>query len=81
MSEAHCAGGVFSFGGQAGAAVAAWIEDDETGRPHASLACEAPAASAATFTAAGWHATALRGSACQAVAHPAEEGVRVLRCR
>ena len=36
---------------QAREAVAEWIEDDNTDRPNSSLAYEAPAAFAATFTA------------------------------
>jgi transposase InsO family protein len=57
-------------------AVAAWAEDYNTTRPHSSLAYETPAAYAAKFTATGWHATPLRGSACQPVAQPAQPGIQ-----
>ncbi|MCZ8275016.1 MAG: transposase, partial [Microcystis sp. LE19-4.1E] len=61
---------------QAREAVAAWAEDYNTERPHSSLAYETPAAYAAKFAATGWHATPLRGSACQPVAQPAQPGIQ-----
>ena len=61
---------------QARAAVAEWIDDYNTTRPHSSLAYETPAAFAAKFAATGWHATPLRGSACQPVAQPAQPGIQ-----
>ena len=64
---------------QARAAVAEWIDDYNTTRPHSSLAYETPAAFAAKFAATGWHATPLRGSACQPVAQPAPQGIQQAR--
>ena len=61
---------------QAREAVAAWAADYNTTRPHSSLAYETPAAFAAKFIATGWHATPLRGSACQPVAQPAQPGIQ-----
>jgi len=61
---------------QAREAIAAWVEDYNTERPHSSLAYETPAAYAAKFAATGWHATPLRGSACQPVAQPAQPGIQ-----
>ncbi len=61
---------------QAREAVAEWIEDYNTERPHSSLAYETPAAYAAKFAATGWHATPLWGSACQPVAQPAQPGIQ-----
>jgi putative transposase len=58
-------------------AVAAWVDDYNTERPHSSLAYETPAAHAAKFAATGWHATPLRGSACQPVAQPAQPGIQL----
>ena len=58
------------------AAIAEWVDDYNTERPHSSLAYETPAAYAAKFTATGWHATPLRGSACQPVAQPAQPGIQ-----
>jgi putative transposase len=57
-------------------AVAEWVEDYNIRRPHSSLAYETPAAYAAKFAATGWHATPLRGSACQPVAQPAQPGIQ-----
>jgi putative transposase len=56
--------------------VAAWMEDYNTTRPHSSLAYQTPAAYAAKFAATGYHATPLRGSACQPVAYPAQPGIQ-----
>ena len=61
---------------QAREAVAEWVEDYNTQRPHSSLAYETPAAYAAKFAATGWHVTPLRGSACQPVAQPAPQGIQ-----
>ena len=61
---------------QAREAIAAWIEDYNTERPHSSLAYQTPAAYAAKFAATGWHAKPLRGSACQPVAQPAQSGIQ-----
>lgn len=61
---------------QARVAVAAWAQDYNTTRPHSSLAYKTPAAFAAKFTATGWHATPLRGSACQPVVQPAQPGIQ-----
>jgi putative transposase len=55
--------------------VAAWMEDYNTIRPHSSLAYQTPAAYAEKFAATGYHATPLRGSACQPVAQPAQTGI------
>jgi putative transposase len=57
-------------------AVAAWMEDYNTTRPHSSLAYQTPEAYAETFAATGYHATPLRGSACQPVAKPAQPGIQ-----
>ena len=64
---------------QARQMIAAWMEDYNTARPHSSLAYETPAAFAATLAATGCHATPLRGSACQAVAQPAPQGIQQVR--
>lgn len=45
---------------QAREAVAKWVEDCNTERPHSSLAREIRAAYAAKFAATGWHTTPLR---------------------
>jgi hypothetical protein len=42
---------------QAREAVAEWVEDHNTKRPHSSLAYQTPAAYPAKVTATGWHAT------------------------
>ena len=60
---------------QARSAIATWMEDYNTTRPHSSLAYLTPAAYAEKFTATGYHATPLRGSACQPVAQPAQPGI------
>ncbi len=56
--------------------IAAWKEDYNTTRPHSSLAYQTPAAYAEKFAATGYHATPLRGSACQPVAYPAQPGIQ-----
>ena len=58
---------------QAREAIAAWVEDYNTERPHSSLAYETPAAYAAKFAATGWHTKPFRCSACQQVAQPAPQ--------
>lgn len=62
---------------QARSAIAAWMEDYNTTRPHSSLAYQTPAAYAGKFAATGYHATPLRGSACQPVAQPAQPGIQL----
>ena len=57
---------------QAREAVPEWDEDYNTERPHSSLAYDTPAAYSAKLNATDWHATPLRGSACQHVAQPAQ---------
>jgi putative transposase len=54
--------------------IAAWMEDYNTTRLHSSLAYLTPAVYAEKFAATGYHATPLRGSACQPVAYPAQSG-------
>ena len=61
---------------QARSIIAAWVEDYNTTRPHSSLAYQTPAAYAEKFAATGYHATPLRGSACQPVAQPAQPGIQ-----
>ena len=46
------------------------------GKMRDELLNETPAAYAAKFTKTGWHATPLRGSACQPVAQPAHPGIQ-----
>jgi transposase InsO family protein len=58
--------------------IAAWKDDYNTTRPHSSLAYQTPAAYAGKFTATGYHAPRLRGSACQPVAQPAQPGIQRL---
>ena len=45
-------------------AVAEWIEDHNTHRPHSSLAFDTPLAYAAKFTATGWHTTGQGSKNC-----------------
>lgn len=56
--------------------IAAWIEDCNTKGPHSRTAYEAPAAYAEQLIATGWHATPLRGLACQPVAQPSQPGIQ-----
>jgi putative transposase len=58
-------------------AIADWVEDYNTTRPHSSLAYQTPAAYAETFTATGYPATPFRGSAGQLVAQPAQQGIQL----
>lgn len=57
-------------------AIAAWVDDYNTTRPHSSLAYQTPKAYAEKFAATGCHATPLRGSACQPVAPTAHKGIQ-----
>jgi transposase InsO family protein len=56
-------------------AIAAWVADYNTQRPHSSLAYKTPAAYAAHLTATGLRAALLEGSALRPVAQPAPKGV------
>ncbi len=67
---------IFFSLGHARSIIAAWMEDYNTIQPHSSLAYQTPAAYAETFTATGYHAPPLRGSACQPVAQPAQLGIQ-----
>jgi transposase InsO family protein len=58
-------------------AIAAWVEDYNTTRPHSSLAYQTPKAYAKTFAATGYPAPPLRGSAGQPVAQPAQQGIQM----
>lgn len=57
-------------------AIAAWVDDYNTTRPHSSVAYQTPRAYAEKFAATGCHATPLRGSACQPVAPTAHKGIQ-----
>jgi putative transposase len=59
------------------AVIAAWVDDYNTTRPHSSLCYLTPSAYAEKFAATGYHATPLRGSACQPVAQPAQPGIQM----
>ena len=56
-------------------AIAAWVADYNTARPHSSLAYRTPAAYAVHLTATGLRAALLDGSALRPVAQPAPKGV------
>ena len=56
-------------------AIADWVEDFNTARPHSSLGYQTPAAYAAVLTATGSSATQIESSAPPPVAHPAPNGV------
>jgi transposase InsO family protein len=56
-------------------AIAAWVADYNTQRPHSSLGYKTPADYAANLTAPGLRATLLDGSALRPVAQPAPKGV------
>jgi transposase InsO family protein len=56
-------------------AIAAWVADYNTARPHSSLDYKTPAAYAAHLTATGLRAALLDGSALRPVAQPAPKGV------
>ena len=57
------------------AAIADWVADFNTARPHSSLGYQTPAAYAEVLTATGSSAALHNGSAPPPVAHPAPNGV------
>ena len=57
-------------------AIAEWVEDYNTRRPHSALAYQTPAAFAAKLTATGLHAALTDGSAFRPVAQPAQPGIK-----
>ncbi len=57
------------------AAIADWVADFNTARPHSSLGYQTPAAYAEVLTATGSSAALRNGSAPPPVAHPAPNGV------
>jgi putative transposase len=57
------------------AAIAAWVHDYNTARPHSSLGYQTPAAHAANLHATGSASPPLRGSEADPVAHIAPAGV------
>ena len=57
-------------------AIAEWVEDYNTRRPHSALAYQTPAAFAAKLTATGLHAALTDGSAFRPVAQPAQPGIQ-----
>ena len=59
-------------------AIAEWVEDYNTSRPHSALAYQTPAAFAAKLTATGLHAALNDGSAFRPVAQPAQPGIQLL---
>jgi len=58
-------------------AIAEWVDDYNTSRPHSALAYQTPAAFAAKLTATGLHAALTDGSAFRPVAHTAQEGIQL----
>lgn len=58
-------------------AIAEWVEDYNTSRPHSALAYQTPAAFAAKLTATGLHAALADGSAFRPVAQPAQPGIQL----
>ena len=58
-------------------AIAEWVEDYNTTRPHSALAYQTPAAFAAKLTATGLHAALTDGSALRSVAQPAQTGLQL----
>lgn len=66
---------VFSSLPQARAAIAAWVTDYNTTRPHSALGYQTPAAHAAKFTAMGPSSPPVPGSDPGPIAHPAPDGV------
>jgi transposase InsO family protein len=58
-------------------AIADWVEDYNTSRPHSALAYQTPAAFAAKLTATGLHAALAIGSALRPVAHTAQSGIQL----
>ena len=61
---------------QARKAIAAWVEDYNTSRPHSALNYQTPAAFAAKLTATGLHAALSDGSAFRPVAQPPERAYK-----
>ena len=57
------------------AAIADWVEDFNTARPHSSLGYQTPAAYAEVLTATGSSAALHNGAAPPPVAHPAPNGI------
>jgi transposase InsO family protein len=62
---------------QARKAIAEWVDDYNTSRPHSALAYQTPAAFAAKLTATGLHAALSDGSAFRPVAQPAQPGIQL----
>ena len=58
-------------------AIAEWVVDYNTRRPHSALAYQTPAAFAAKLTATGLHAALADGSAFRPVAEPAQPGIQL----
>ena len=58
-------------------AIAEWVVDYNTRRPHSALAYQTPAAFAAKLTATGLHAALADGSAFRTVAEPAQPGIQL----
>ena len=56
-------------------AIAAWVADYNTARPHSSLSYRTPAAFAAQITATGSVTALVNGSVPEPVAQPAPQGV------
>lgn len=57
-------------------AIAAWVDDYNTARPHSALAYQTPAQFAAKLNATGLHAALADGSAFRPVAQPAQPGLQ-----
>lgn len=57
-------------------AIAAWVDDYNTARPHSALAYQTPAEFAAKLNATGLHAALTDGSAFRPVAQPAQPGLQ-----
>ncbi len=60
---------------QAGKAIAEWVDDYNTSRPHSALVYQTPAAFAAKLIATGLHAALSDGSALRPVAQTARSGI------
>ena len=58
-------------------AIAEWVEDYNTSRPHSALAYQTPVAFAAKLTATGLHAALTDGSAFRPVAYTAQSGIKM----
>jgi putative transposase len=59
-------------------AIAAWVDDYNTVRPHSALNYQTPAAFAAKLPATGLHAALADGSAFRPVVPPARKGIQML---